>query len=172
VTVVEQFADGALISRRVRRVETDSDGLWGQRLPAGPSRTVTARFDGSPRYLSDREAAGKLMVRTKTTFRLSRTHVPEGRRVVFRGRVANRAARIPAGGKLIELQVRDGSRWETVRQTFYTRANGRFKLRYRFGGFYTSDVSYRFRIKVLRERGWPYKAPVKSRSRKLVVKAR
>ena len=92
--------------------------------------------------------------------------------MVFRGRVGHRAARIPAGGKLIELQVRDGSRWETVRQAFYTRANGRFRVRYRFGRFYTSNVSYRFRLKVLRERGWPYKAPVKSRSRKLVVKAR
>ena len=111
-------------------------------------------------------------MRTRTTFHLSRRHVPEGRRVVFRGRVAHRAARIPAGGKLIELQVRDGSRWETVRQTFYTRANGRYRLRYRFARFYTSDVAYRFRLKVLREHGWPYKAPVKSRSRKLVVKAR
>ena len=111
-------------------------------------------------------------MRTKTTFHLSRSHVPEGRRVVFRGRVAHLAARIPAGGKLIELQVKDGSRWETVRQTFHTRADGRYKLRYRFARFYASDVSYRFRVKVLREHGWPYKAPVKSRLRKLVVKAR
>jgi hypothetical protein len=172
LTVIEHFPDGALINRRVRSVETDSDGLWGERLPPGPSRRITASFHGTQRYLPDDARAGRLRVRTKTTFHLSRSHVPEGRRVVFRGRVAHLAARIPAGGKLIELQVRDGSRWETVRQTFYTRANGRYKLRYRFARFYTSDVSYRFRIKVLRERGWPYKAPVKSRSRKLVVKAR
>ena len=172
LTVIERFPDGALINRRVRSVETDADGLWGERLPAGPSRTVTARFDGSPRYLPDSARAGELRVRTRVTFHLSRRHVPEGRRVVFRGRIAHRAARIPAGGKLIELQVRDGSRWETVRQAFYTRANGRYRLPYRFARFYTSDVAYRFRLKVLRERGWPYKAPVKSRSRKLVVKAR
>jgi hypothetical protein len=172
LTVIEHFPDGALINRRVRSVETDSDGLWGERLPPGPSRRITASFPGTQRYLSDDAGAGRLYVRTKTTFHLSRSHVPEGRRVVFRGRIAHLAARIPAGGKLIELQVRDGSRWETVRQTFYTRANGRYRLRYRFARFYTSDVSYRFRIKVLRERGWPYKAPVKSRSRKLVVKAR
>jgi len=172
LTVIEHFPDGALINRRVRSVETDSDGLWGERLPPGPSRRITATFDGTQRYLADDARAGRLRVRTKTTFHLSRSHVPEGRRVVFRGRVAHLAARIPAGGKLIELQVRDGSRWETVRQTFYTRADGRYKMRYRFARFYTSDVSYRFRVKVLRERGWPYKAPVKSRSRKLVVKAR
>jgi hypothetical protein len=172
LTVIEHFPDGALINRRVRSVETDPDGLWGERLPPGPSRRITASFDGTQRYLPDDARAGRLRVRTKTTFHLSRSHVPEGRRVVFRGRVAHLGARIPAGGKLIELQVRDGPRWETVRQTFYTRGNGRYKLRYRFARFYTSDVSYRFRIKVLRERGWPYKAPAKSRSRKLVVKAR
>jgi hypothetical protein len=130
------------------------------------------RFDGTQRYLPDQTRAGRLLVRTKATFHLSRRRVPEGRRVVFRGRVAHRAARIPAGGKLIELQVRDGPRWETVRQAFYTRGGGRYRLRYRFARFYTSDVSYRFRVKVLRERGWPYKAPVKSSSRRLVVKAR
>ena len=98
LTVVEHFPDGALINRRVRQVETDSDGLWGQRLPAGPSRTITARFDGSLRFLSDDARAGRLRVRTRTMFHLSRHQVPEGRRVVFRGRVAHRAARIPAGG--------------------------------------------------------------------------
>jgi hypothetical protein len=172
VTVIEHFTDGALINRRVRHVETDPDGLWGERLPAGPSRSVTVRFDGTRRYLADGARAGRLRVRTRTTFHLSRRRVPEGRRVVFRGRVAHRAARIPAGGKLIELQVRDGRRWETVRQAFYTRPSGRYRLRYRFGRFYASDVPYRFRVKVLRERGWPYKAPVKSRSRRLVVEAR
>ena len=172
LNVIERFSDGALIDRRVRSVETDSDGLWGKRLRAGPSRTVTARFDGSQRYLAGDARAGRLRVRTKVTLRLSRRRVTEGRRVTFRGRVAHLAARIPAGGKLIELQVKDGSRWETVRQAFHTRADGRYRLRYRFARFYTSDVSYRFRVKVLRERGWPYKAPVKSRSRKLVVKAR
>jgi hypothetical protein len=82
------------------------------------------------------------------------------------------AARIPAGGKLVELQVKDGPHWHTVRQAFYTRANGHYRMPYRFARFYTSNVSYRFRVRVLRELGWPYKAPVSSRVRRLVVKAR
>ena len=61
--------------------------------------------------------------------------------------------------------------WHTVRQAFYSGPNGRYRMRYRFARFYTSNVSYRFRVKVLRERGWPYKAPVSSRVRRLVVKA-
>jgi hypothetical protein len=172
VTVTERFGAGALIDRRVRTVMTDPDGLWGERLPAGPSRRVTATFDGTRRYLSDDKSAGGLHVKTKATFHLSRPRVREGRRVVFRGRVAHLAARIPAGGKLIELQVKDGPQWHTVRQTFSTHAGGHYKMRYRFARFYTSNVSYRFRVKVLREQGWPYKAPVSSRARRLVVKAR
>ncbi len=171
ITVVEHFGDGALIDRRVRTVQTDRDGHWGERLPAGPSRTVTATYAGNNRYLPGEDEAGRLRVRTKTTFRLSRHHVREGRRVVFHGKVAHLAARVPSGGKLIELEVKDGSRWHTVRHPFYTRYDGRYRLGYRFARFYTSDVAYRFRVRVLRERGWPYKAPVSSRIRKLVVKA-
>jgi hypothetical protein len=172
VTVTERFGAGALIDRRVRTVSTDRDGLWGRRLPAGPSRTVSATYEGTTRYLPDRAGAGRLRVKTRATLHLSRSRVREGRQVAFRGRVAHLAARVPAGGKLIELQVKDGSQWHTVRQAFYTGPDGRYRMRYRFARFYTSNVSYRFRVKVLRELGWPYKAPVSSRARRLVVRAR
>jgi hypothetical protein len=171
ITVTEYFGAGALIDRRVRVVHTDSDGLWGERLPAGPSRTVTATYAGNNRYLTDDARAGKLHVKTKATFHLSSKHIREGRQVLFSGRVAHLAARIPAGGKLVELEVKDGPRWHTVRHPFYTSPKGNYRLRYRFGRFYTSNVAYRFRVKVLRERGWPYKAPVSSPVRRLVVRA-
>ena len=99
------------------------------------------------------------------------TRVHEGHRVAFKGRIGHLAARIPAGGKLVELEVKDGKSWHTVRHPFYTRANGQYRLRYRFARFYVSNVHYRFRVRVIRERNWPYKAPVSSRVRKLVVKA-
>jgi hypothetical protein len=97
--------------------------------------------------------------------------VPEGHRVAFEGRIGHLAARIPSGGKLVELQVKDGKSWQTVRHPFYTRPTGKYRLHYRFARFYVRDVHYRFRVRVLRERGWPYKAPVSSRVRELVVKA-
>jgi hypothetical protein len=172
VTVTEYFGAGALIDRRLRTVRTDRDGIWGERLPAGPSRSVSAVYAGTARYLADRADAGKVRVKTKASLHLSRPRVREGRAVLFRGRVAHMAARIPAGGKLVELQVKDGRHWHTVRQAFYTRANGHFRMRYRFARFYTSNVRYRFRVRILRELGWPYKAPVSSRAKRLVVKAR
>jgi hypothetical protein len=172
VTVVEHFGLGALIERRVRTVVTGSDGRWRERIPAGPSRRITATYGGSPRYIADGARVGKLAVRTKAGLRLSRRHVPEGRRVVFKGRVRHYAARIPDGGKLVELQVRNGHSWDTVRHALHTNADGRYRVRYHFARFYTSNVRYRFRLKVLREQGWAYKAPAKSKSRKLVVEAR
>jgi len=172
VTVTEYYGEGALIDRRVRTVHTDSRGHWKERLPTGPSRRVTASFAGSRRYLPDVTQAGNMRVKTKATFHLSRRQVPEGHRVAFKGRVGHLAARIPAGGKLVELQVKDGNNWQTVRHPFYTRPNGKYRLRYRFARFYNRNVRYRFRVRVLRERSWPYKAPVSSRVRKLVVKAR
>jgi hypothetical protein len=172
VTVTERFGQGALISRRVRRVRTNAHGRWKERLPSGPSRRIVASYDGTPRYLPDEDAAGRFRVKSKAILRLSRRRVHEGHRVAFKGRIGHLAARIPPRGKLVELQVKAGRRWQTVRHPFYTRPNGKYRLRYRFARFYTRNVRYRFRVRVIRERDWPYKAPVSSRVRKLVVKAR
>jgi hypothetical protein len=172
VTITEHFGEGALIDRRIRTVTTDAQGHWKERLPGGPSRRITADYAGTRRYLPDAARLGNLRVRTKATLRLSRRKIREGRHVAFKGRVGHLAARIPAGGKLVELEVKDGHSWQTVRHPFYTRADGKYRLRYRFGRFYTQNVRYRFRVRVLRERGWPYKAPASSRVRKLLVKAR
>jgi hypothetical protein len=172
VILVERFGTGALIDRRVRRVRTDSHGRWSAKLRAGPSRSIKAYFAGTPRYLDARAKGGRLSVKTKATFKVSRQRVPEGKPVVFKGRVRSRGARIPRGGKLLELQVRQGpGRWITVREAFRTRSSGRYRMRYRFGRFYAYDTSFKFRVKVARERDWPYKA-VRSRSRTVTVLAR
>jgi hypothetical protein len=173
VTVVEYFGEGALIDRRVRTAETDLQGRWSSKLPPGPSRTVTAHFGGDLRYLPADMEAGSLRVRSKASFRTSRKRVPEGEKIVFKGKVGHVGARIPVGGKLIELQVQEGAgRWNTVREAFYTKPSGRYRLAYRFGRFYLSDAVFRFRTKVAREQGWPYKAPVRSRSQRVTVLAK
>jgi hypothetical protein len=172
VTVTEYFGEGALIDTRVRTAQTNAQGHWKERLPGGPSRKVSAAYAGTRRYLPDETTAGALRVKTKASLHISNHRVREGHRVAFKGRVGHMAARIPPGGKLVELEVRDGKSWHTVRHPFYTRPNGRYRVRYRFARFYVSNVRYKFRIRVIRERNWPYKAPVSSRVRKLVVRAR
>jgi hypothetical protein len=170
VTVEEYFGEGALIDRRVRTVRTGSEGRWRSRLPAGPSRSVKVYFAGDQRYLGEETSAGALAVKTRARFRTSRRKVPEGRSVIFKGRIARRGARIPNGGKVVELQVRERpGRWNTVREAFRTRPMGRYRMRYRFGRFYAHDTRFTFRVKVSRQSDWPYKAPVSSRKRKVTV---
>lgn len=173
IVVVEYFGEGALIRERISRVLTDEFGRWSSRLPAGPSRRVTATYEGNQRYLAESTLGGRLAVRTKASLRASRRRVPEGGKVVFRGRLGRLGARIPAGGKLLELQVKQTRNgYQTVGQGFRSRPNGRFRIKYRFGRFYQYDVKFRFRLKVARESNWPYKAPVRSRKRVVKVLAR
>src|SRR4051794_36261768 len=157
VKVVKHFGRGALISRRVRRVRTRGDGSFGERIPAGPSRAITVSYEGSTQNLSRDAKAGRLVVNSRAAFRTSKPRVKEGGAVTFKGRVFHKGARIPDGGKLIELQVRDGRNWNTVGQAFYTKPDGRYKLHYRFRADYISNAKFRFRVKVAREQDWPYR---------------
>ncbi len=173
VVVEEFFGEGALIRERITRVRTDGRGRWQTRLPAGPSRRVTASYAGTQRYLAQSALGGRLAVRTRASLATSRDRVPEGGRVLFRGRLGRLGARIPTGGKLLELQVReDGNTYQTVGQGFRTQPDGSYRIGYRFGRFYQYDVRFKFRIKVAREADWPYKAPVRSRARIVTVLSR
>ncbi len=173
VRVEEYFGRGALIDRRVRTVRTDQRGRWRSKLPAGPSRRVSAIYEGTRRYQGRTRQAGNLAVRSRASFHVSRRVVPAGKAIVFGGRVGRYGARIPSGGKLLELQVRESAgRWNTVREAFTTDSRGRYRLRYRFGNFYERSARYRFRVKLAREQTWPYKAPASTKARKVIVKAR
>lgn len=173
ITVDEYFGEGALIDHRVRTVVTDESGRWSSLLPAGPSRSVSAVFNGDQRYLSDEVRAGRLAVRTGASLGLSRKRVPEGKSTVFHGRIGRLGARIPQRGKLIQLQYQDpvSGRWFTVRNPFHTRSDGRFRFNYEFGTHYAVDVSIRFRLKVPPESDWPYR-PVRTKARRVIVQAR
>lgn len=71
---------------------------------------------------------------------------------MFSGRV--RTLPIPAGGKLVELQVVLAGRWQTFR-TASTDSAGRWKLPYGFAR--TRGVQrYRFRARLPHEAGYPF----------------
>ena len=99
IVIEEYFGDGALIRERITRVQTDGRGRWTSKLPAGPSRRVTATYAGTQRYLSEATLGGRLAVRTKASLRTSKARVPEGGKVMFRGKLGRLGARIPARGK-------------------------------------------------------------------------
>lgn len=170
--VSERFGAGALIRRRPTTVVTDARGRFESKIPAGPSREVEVSYSGSPRFLSAERSAGSFLVRSKASFETSRDVLPEGERVAFEGRVRHFGARVPKGGKLIELQVRIGKhRWDTVREAFRTDSTGRFRLGYRFGQHYETDARFTFRVKIQEEGDWPFERST-SAHREVTVKAR
>ncbi len=173
VIVDEDFGEGALIDHRIRTVTTDESGRWSSKLPAGPSRAVTVEYEGDQRYLDTSVHAGRMTVRTGAKLGLTRKHVPEGSSTTFTGRIERLGARIPARGKLVQIQYQDptSGRWSTVRNPFRTRSDGRFKFKYGFGTHYVQDVGIRFRLKVPSEHGWPYRG-TQTGARRVIVEAR
>ena len=170
VIVHENYDPGSLEAQHTSEAVTDGSGRFALRLPAGPSRKVSVSYRGSKRY---RPAGGDqldLNVRSGVKFKTSRKRVRAGSPVTFGGKVKHLGTDIPSGGKLVELQVKEGARrWGTVKEAFSTREDGHYSLTYRFGRFYTRPVRFKFRVKVTREQGWPYKAPVRSRARRVTV---
>jgi hypothetical protein len=170
VKVHEQYAIGSLETQHTHEAVTDKDGRFALRLPAGPSRDVDVTYPGSKRFRPAGARELGLKVRSGVKFNTSRKRVPAGQSVTFGGTVEHHGTQIPTSGKLVELQVREGARkWETVGQAFSTRGDGKYSTSYRFGNFYNRPVRFRFRVKVTRENGWPYKAPVRSRGRRVTV---
>jgi hypothetical protein len=134
---------------------------------------VSAAYAGDRRFIGAQKAAGRVVVKSKASFRTSRKRVLEGEGLSFHGRIGHRGAQIPGAGKLVELQVRQGAnKWNTVEEAIHSDSRGRYKLRYRFGRFYNANVHYLFRVKIDHEQNWPYHAPVRSKVRRVTVLAR
>jgi hypothetical protein len=158
IEITETFDLGSIESERTRESITDGNGRFALVLPPGPSRSVTAEFTGS-RQLEDAESPQlDLGVRSGASLGATDRRPPVGKRFRFRGRVRRAGAEMPPGGKLVELQVRRPEGWDTVRQAFRTRPDGSWTFPFRFGPYYFEPTEFRFRLKVLRESGWPYKA--------------
>lgn len=136
---------------RLATTYTDGQGGFGYRVPRGPSRTLRFEFAGSDRY-RPAVADVALGVRAETTISVSRSHVRNGDRVRFQGRLLGRP--YPSDGKLVELQARYRDRWRTFAVTRADR-EGRWAYRYRFGAT-EGRVTYPFRAQVPRERSYPY----------------
>jgi hypothetical protein len=126
VNVREQYALGSLESQHVSEAVTDRNGRFSLRLPAGPSRDVEVTYPGSKRFRPAGARGLDVNVRSGVKFNTSRRRVRAGEVVTFGGTVKHHRAQIPAHGKLVELQVREGARrWGTVKEAFSTRGDGR-----------------------------------------------
>lgn len=133
---------------------TDGNGRYAVRLPRGVSREIRVLFPGS-RSLRPADDAVKLLVRGWASLRLRPRSLRRGGTITFRGRVGLFNARVPAAGKLIQIQYLDGRRWRPAVKLGHTDKRGRFAIRYRFRRISRPTRIY-FRILVPAEGGWPY----------------
>jgi hypothetical protein len=149
IRVLEQLdRDGAEL-RQVGGLRSDQAGEFRYEIPAGASRLLRFAFDGSDvhgRAHSDL----RLHVAAGAQLRVSRRSVRLGRTVLFRGRLLG--APIPPGGRTVSLEVYYRRRWQSF-ATPRTDAIGRFRFRRRFTA---EPALYKFRVRVPRERAYPY----------------
>lgn len=137
----------------VGTARTDARGAFTFAIPAGPSRTLRYRYDGTNTV---KAAAAELVTKVPAAARLkvSRRAVANGQAVRFTGRLLGKP--IPSAGKLVALQAKVGRRWRTF-ATPRANARGLFRHRYRFTAT-TGVRRYAFRAVIAREAAYPYEA--------------
>ena len=145
-------------------LHTDGEGRYRYAAAGSTNRTLRFVSPGTALVLPA-QALVKMRVPGRTSLRVTRKRVLNGQAVTFMGRLRTLPA--PAGGKLVELQVRLSGRWQTFR-TVRTDAVGRWAIPYRFKRTRGVQV-YRFRARLPHETSYPF---VTGGSRSLKVRVR
>lgn len=147
-------------------ITTDPAGNFSYTATGTTSRTLRFSYAGSALTLPAGQKVD-LATPAASTLRVDRARVLNGHAVTFSGHVGS--APIPAGGKLIQLEVQLTGRWQTFR-TVRTDASGNWAVPYRFAR--TRGIEwYRFRVELPKESGYPFAAGV-SRSIRVRVRGR
>ena len=151
---------------RLGVARTDGQGRFSFAIPAGPSRTVRYRYDGT-NIIRPADAQLTTKVNAAARLKVDRRRLRNGQTVRFTGRLPGKP--IPKAGKLVALQAKVGREWRTF-ATPRANAKGVFKHRYRFTAT-TGLRRYTFRAVVAREAAYPYEKGV-SRTVKVIVRGR
>jgi hypothetical protein len=132
---------------------TDARGAYSLPVAAGPSRRLRAgwRQATGSRFVVCSKALD-IRVPARATLKAKPRAVRAGARVRLRGRLLG--GRVPARGKLIDLQARELGRWRTF-ATVRTRASGTFATRYRFRRA-APRKTYPMRVRVRPDAAYPY----------------
>lgn len=148
----------------IGNVTTDPAGNFTYTATGTTSRSLRFVYPGSSLILPA-DTKVDLTTPAESTLRVDRARVLNGRSVTFSGRVGT--VPIPAGGKLVQLEVQLNSGWQTFR-TVRTDAAGNWSLPYRFAR--TRGIAwYRFRVSLAAESGYPFGA---GHSRSIRVRVR
>lgn len=157
VRILERVGHGPRDTDRVVALLTDSSGRYSIRLGPGPSREISASFDGTRTLTRSATTSLRLGVRTRVRLRVSSpTARVGGAPVVFSGRVIAEKSEIPAEGKALALQFRvPGVPWTEFRTVRTDRA-GRFRYAYRFSDDDSRGARFQFRAYAPAQSDWPY----------------
>jgi hypothetical protein len=137
---------------QIATLQTSRTGRFSFKALKGPSRLVQFRYTGTAMVRS-RISTVEMRVKASTTMRADRHHVNNGDFVSFHGRLQGRP--IPAGGKLVELQVFTRRQWRTFAQVRANESTGLWAYRYRFEAI-TGTVKFRFRARIRKEATYPF----------------
>jgi hypothetical protein len=151
VEALEGDPDGT--SLPIGLATTGSDGRFRYILRATRNRELFLRYPGS-RRIGAATAVFELRVPAATSIQVNRRSVRNGQAVIFSGRVRSRP--LPANGKLLEMQAHFRGRWRTF-STLRTDSRGYWRFPYRFGAT-LGRVTYRFRVRLPSEGGYPFVA--------------
>ena len=139
---------------------TDDDGRWSVTTARGPSREVTVAWRAFDRDRSYAETTRlSLLVRAGASLAVRPRRVGNGGLVTLSGRLLGMP--YPDGGVLVTLQgrPRHGGHWRTFAVT-RSKADGRFRSRYRFTRVAGGVRMFLFRARVNRQDGYPYEAGI------------
>jgi hypothetical protein len=146
-----QISDRSAPPRLIATVKTSRTGRFSFLVRKGPSRVIRIRYGGSTQIRGITRLV-MLNVQSRTTIRPDRQHAVNGEAVRFDGRI--QTGRIPAQGKLVEMQVWVRGMWRTFATTRAGR-RGSWSYEYRFDGT-RGHQTYRFRATVPPETGYPF----------------
>jgi hypothetical protein len=137
---------------RIGTVQTRARGRFLYKTAKGPARRLRFRYPGNELIRGD-TATVSLRVHAKSTMRVSHRNVINGEYVTFSGQL--RGGLRPAGGVLVELQVRSRGHWRTFAQPRADTTTGQWSYQYRFATV-SSSTRFRFRATVRRQAGFPF----------------
>ena len=134
----------------VGSVTTNANGRFSYKVEARASQSFRFVYPGTATILPVEDSA-TLLVKGTSTFTVKPKRVKNGDSVVFNGRVKGRP--LPAAGKLLELQVRFTSGWQTFR-TVRAEPDGTWRIPYLFDRT-CGEQKFDFRAHLAGEAGWP-----------------
>lgn len=147
--------EGAEAPRLLAEIVTAPDGRFRYDLPNLTSSRISVRSALTATSLAAGDST-QLGVRAPVSLSVSPRRTRVGRSIVFKGRLGGLESLRSVGGKLVQIEFRNGSRWQSIGKLLRSDPSGRFSAVHTFVRAIERPTRYRFRAFVPREAGWPF----------------